>query len=118
MENNHTDNKGILRSEAGRFLPGSGGRPHGATNRAKKVLRKFVEQKLDDLEKEYSQLEPKERLRFLQGVLGYIVPKLQSAVDSNGEDTAHPLSIDFSSLSESTLREILLHTHTPTDNEE
>ena len=107
----------IARNELGHYLPGSGGRPHGATNRAKKVLRKFVEQKLDDLEKEYSQLEPKERLRFLQGVLGYIVPKLQSAVDSNGEDTPQPLSIDFSSLSESTLKEILLHTHTDTNEE-
>jgi len=118
MENNHTDNKGILRSEAGRILPGSGGRPPGSKNKARRELVRFVERNLQDLQGHYDSLEPKDKLRFLHGVLSFVVPKLQSTTDTEGNDVEPKVSIDYSSLSESTLREILLHTHTPTDNEE
>ena len=115
MENNHTDNKGILRSEAGRFLPGSGGRPHGAKNKARMELQKFVQRNLQDLQGEYDSLEPKDKLRFLQSVLGFVIPRLQSETDSEGNDIEQPLQIQWNRLKPETLKDVLNNTSNETE---
>ena len=109
----------IARNERGHYLPGSGGRPHGAKNKARMELQKFVERNLRDLQGEYDSLEPKDKLRFLHGVLSFVVPKLQSTTDTEGNDLKSFPEIEWSKLSENTIREILEHTSlNPSNNED
>ena len=108
----------IARNERGHYLPGSGGRPHGAKNKARAELQKFVQRNLQDLQGEYDSLEPKDKLRFLHGVLSFVVQKLQSTTDSEGNDIDSQPSIDYSRLSPELLKELLNNTTINTSEDE
>ena len=64
------------------------GRPLGAVNKTTQTLRNrlnlFVDRNFDDLQKEYENLESRERLQFMVALLPYITPKL-SAVSAELE---------------------------------
>jgi len=100
----------IARNERGHYLPGSGGRPHGAKNKARRELQKFVETNLATLQKEYDTLEPKDKLRFLQSVMAFVIPRLQAETDSDGNTLEQKASIDYSKLSPELLHELLNNT--------
>jgi len=122
MESNNltdSDNYGSIRDPLGRFTPGNGGRPVGSKNRARRELIRFVETNVADLQKEYNTLEAKDKLRFLQSVMAFVIPRLQSETDSEGNDLKPIPEIEWSKLSENTLREILEHTSlNPSNNHE
>ena len=81
-------------------------------------LQKFVERNLRDLQDEYDSLEPKDKLRFLHGVLSFVVPKLQSTTDTEGNDVEPKVSIDYSKLSPELLHELLKNVNTNQDETE
>lgn len=58
------------------------GRPKGSPNKVTKKLRErisdFLEENWEKIEKDFDQLEPKERVSLFEKLLQYTVPKLQS----------------------------------------
>ena len=58
------------------------GRPKGSGNRATSDLRASIQAFLDknwpNVQKEFNKLEPKEKLAFMDKMLSYSLPKLQS----------------------------------------
>ena len=116
MENESTD---ISRLHNGRFAPGNPGKLKGTSkNKMRDSIRSFIATEWLSFPIWFAALSPKEKIETMLALLPYTVSRLQSVslTDSTGEDLALP-EIDYSRLSESTLKEILLHTHTPTDNE-
>jgi len=77
------------------------GRPKGTPNRTtaqiKELLNEFVSMNLEDIQEQYNQLEPREKLQFFERVLKYVVPQQQSYVEN----------IDVSQLSESEIDSLL-----------
>lgn len=58
------------------------GRPKGATNKVTTDLRKavnnFLNKNWKTVQKDFDQMEPRERLAFLDKMLSYSLPKLQA----------------------------------------
>ena len=62
------------------------GRPKGTPNRIGAELRErviaFVEERWEQLERDFDDLEPRERMMFIEKLMAYTLPKLQAvAVD-------------------------------------
>lgn len=55
------------------------GRPKGTPNRTtsqiKTMVQGFISDNLDDLQKEYNQLEPREKLQFIERLLKFVLPQ-------------------------------------------
>lgn len=77
------------------------GRPKGATNRVTTDLRKaisgFLDKNWKTVQKDFDNMEPKERLAFLDKMLAYTLPKLQAVqieadvdVTANKIESLHP----------------------------
>ena len=118
MENNLPDNYGSNRDSLGRWSQGNGGRPVGSKNRARRELIRFVETNVADLQKEYDLLEAKDKLKFLQSVLGFVIPRLQAETDSEGNDVEPKVSINYAELSPELLKELLNNTTINTNEDE
>ena len=119
MENNEDQPEinGHKRDELGRWSQGNPGRPVGSKNKMREKLKAFLEQNFDDLQKNFNQLGPKEKLFFYISLLQFGLPRLSAATDTEGSDLINQKAvIDYSKLSESTLKEILQNT-TITENE-
>jgi hypothetical protein len=58
------------------------GRPQGTRNKTTEELRNtiqaFIENNIESMQANFDQLEPKEKLMFIEKMLGYSIPKLQS----------------------------------------
>ena len=58
------------------------GRPVGSTNKDVKELRcfisEFVDNNLSTIQNDFDQLEPKDRLMFIERLFQYTLPKLQA----------------------------------------
>lgn len=69
------------------------GRPKGSLNKTttemREIITNFVSVNLTTLQTDFDQLEPKERLQFLEKLLGYTLPKLQSITTK--DETVRPL---------------------------
>lgn len=69
-----------IQDETGKFVPGNPGRPKGAKNRKTQKLREkinsFLDDKYEEIEEEFSQLSPKEKIDFYLKLLEYGLPKL------------------------------------------
>lgn len=67
------------------------GRPKGSLNKSTTEMRElvtnFVGANLTTLQTDFDQLEPKERLQFLEKLLGYTLPKLQSVTTKDETPT-------------------------------
>jgi hypothetical protein len=65
-----------------------GGRPKGSVNKVGAELREritaFIEDRWETLEEDFELLDPKDRLHFLEKLLAYALPKLQT-VKHEGE---------------------------------
>jgi CCR4-NOT transcriptional regulation complex NOT5 subunit len=77
------------------------GRPKGTPNRTtteiKELMNQFISHNLDDLQRQYDQLEAKEKLMFFERVLKYVIPQ-QKDVTQN---------VDVSNLTEEELDHLL-----------
>lgn len=71
------------------------GRPKGSLNKSTTEMRElvtnFVSANLTTIQADFDQLEPKERLLFLEKLLGYTLPKLQSVTTK--DETIRPLGV-------------------------
>jgi len=74
------------------------GRPNGTPNKAGAELRErvtaFVADRWEQFERDFDQLEPKERMQFLEKLMAYTLPKLQAvAVDHLGSQQGQAVTI-------------------------
>jgi hypothetical protein len=109
----------IFRDEKGRLTPGHKGlKPKGANNRLQSEIKEkitlFLNGKLERIEEVYSQVAPKDKLKFLSELLAYVLPKSREIKIEEAEPIA---SFDYTKLSEASLKEVLALT-TIQDNEE
>ena len=120
MENNEEqpENNGLTRDLKGRWSIGNSGRPQGSKNKMREKIKAFLELNFDELQISFNELEPKEKIFFYISLLQFGLPKLTSTTDAEGSDLINQkATIDYSKLSESTLKEILQNT-TITENEQ
>lgn len=77
------------------------GRPKGTPNRVTKDLRKwvtnFIESQTDQIQQDWQQLEPKDRITLFEKLLKYSLPTLQ----------ATSLTTDFEKLTDEQLDQII-----------
>jgi len=85
------------RDDKGQFKKGCGGRKFGTVNKTtteiKEAFQMLLEDNLEDLQKDISSLEPKERVKFMLELASFIIPKMKS-VDLKSVDT-EVITIDF-----------------------
>lgn len=99
----------IFRDDKGRLIPGHKGlKPKGANNRLqgeiKEKITLFLNGKLESIEDVYSEVAPKDKLRFLSELLAYVLPKSR---EIKIEDQKTFAQIDYTKLSDKALDEIL-----------
>ena len=60
------------------FKRGEGGRPKGSKNKVtiltKEFLRNFIDHNLETMQRDFDQLDSKDRLYFIEKLLKYILP--------------------------------------------
>ncbi len=98
------------------------GRPKGIPNKNTAELREKISRLIDEnwstIQKDIDQLEPRDRLSFLEKLLSYSLPKLQSIeVETDLPDNHNPVvifnipdngrSLDYKSMSSDELHAIL-----------
>jgi len=67
------------------------GRPKGAKDKVNSKIREMVWQFLDDniedIQQNYDQLEPKEKLQFFEKLLNYALPRMQASEIEHWDST-------------------------------
>jgi len=113
-ENNGTVNG---RDANGRFLPGNAGKPKGASkNKIRDKIKDFINSNFDKLPEYFNGLKPKEKIEILIALMPYAVSRLQSVTLKENESNSEKAFIDYSALSENTLKEILNNTYVDENN--
>ncbi|HRO47330.1 hypothetical protein [Agriterribacter sp.] len=83
------------------FKKGQGGRKPGAPNKATKDLRQwinsFIDSQTEQIQKDWKQLEPKDRIILFERLLKYSLPTLQ----------ATSLTTDFEKMTDQQLDQII-----------
>lgn len=108
-----SDNNG--RTTDGKFALGNPGKPSGSSkNKMRDKIRSFIDNSWEDFPKWFKELSNKEKIQTLIDLMPYAVSRLQSvaSTDSEGNDLPEKRPfVDYTKLSERTLKEILNHTH-------
>jgi len=77
------------------------GRPKGSPNRTtaqmKDLINRFLSDNLENLQRDFDKLEPKDKLYFIEKIMKYVLPQQQSYTEN----------IDVSQLSESEIDSLL-----------
>jgi len=77
------------------------GRPKGSPNRTtaemKELINRFLSDNLENLQKEFDRLEPKDKLYFIEKIMKYVLPQQSSTVEE----------IDVSKLEEAELDNLI-----------
>lgn len=97
----------------GQFAKGNPGKPKGSSkNRLRDEIRNFLNNNWANFPEWFSELKPKEKIETMLDLMPYAVSRLQSIsqTDSEGNSLESKATIDYSRLSETTLKEILDNT--------
>jgi len=74
------------------------GRPKGVPNKVtadiRETLKAFIDKNLTGMQKNFDKLEPKDKLVFIEKLLPYLVPKLQSTDIDMGLKNLDPAQLD------------------------
>lgn len=98
----------------GRFKRNNPGRQPGSKNKLRDTIRKFIDEQWESFPQWFGSLKPKEKIEVVLDLMPYAVARLQSIsmTDSEGNDLPRGATIDYTKLSEATLKEILNATTT------
>jgi hypothetical protein len=101
-----------FRDENGRLKPGHLGlKPKGATNRLqaeiKNKITEFLSGKIETIEEIYSQVGPKDKLRFLTELLAYILPKSKEITTESNQPEPRFAQADLKRLTDDDLRTLI-----------
>jgi len=108
-DNNHHENVNGYHNNNGKFAPGNPGKPRGASkNKLRESIKSFLNERWKDFPTWFDRLKEKEKIQVMLDLMPYGVARLQSIAmtDSQGNDLQRA-TIDYSRLSEPTLKEIL-----------
>ena len=61
------------------------GKPNRSTEELRKVLHNFIDENTEKLQADFDQLEPKERLIYLEKLLAHVLPKPIASLDQLSE---------------------------------
>lgn len=103
----------INRKKNGHFSLGNPGRQVGSKNhKLRDDIRTFMQDSWQEFPEWFNELKPKDKIETMLSLMPYVVSRLQSVsmTDTDGAPIERA-TIDFSKLSQSTLTEILAHTH-------
>lgn len=72
-------NSFIMANTTGQKFGGrTAGTPNKSTDKLRDVIKCFLETNMQDLQKNYNTLEPKDKLDFIQKILVYTTPKMNN----------------------------------------
>lgn len=101
------------RDGRGRFAKGNPGKQPGSNSNVRTAIKDFVGSKIKDLPKWFAGLESdSERISAFIKLLTYVIPRLShieyegDQVAPTDEPNAKPFILDYSKLSDSTLKEL------------
>ncbi len=107
---------------AGKFAAGNPGKQRGASkNLLRDEIKTFLSDNWKDFPTWFAALKPKEKIEALLALMPYALSRLQSIhmSDAEGNDlAARQATIDYSRLSEATLRDILAATNINEDEKQ
>lgn len=105
------------RDALGRYGKGNSGRKPGSQNKMREKVKSFVDTNIDGLQLWFDGLEPEKKIKVLNDLLPFCISKLQSLspADSDGNDLPQGPVIDWTRLSERSLKEVLSLTTIPED---
>jgi hypothetical protein len=108
------------RDNLGRFVPGNPGRQRGSKNKLREKVKGFVTTNIEGLQTWFDGLDPEKKIKVLNDLLPFCISKLQSvsSTDAEGNDVEPSVSIDWTKLSEKSLKEILTLTKIENGNHE
>lgn len=114
-ENNGFDNgkSADWHDAAGRFQKNNPGKPKGSSkNKLRDEIKSFLNDCWKDFPSWFIKLKEKEKIQTVLDLLPYAVPRLQNIAmtDSEGNELPRGLQVDYSKLSDTTLREIIAAT--------
>lgn len=112
-ENNDMNNVNSYHSSNGKFALGNPGKPIGSSkNKLRDEIKTFLNENWQNFPTWFEALKAKEKIDVMLNLMPYAVSRLQSVsmTDQEGQDLPERAVIDYSKLSQSTLREILQHT--------
>lgn len=111
LDNNGGENGISWHDVAHRFAKGNPGRQPGSKNKLRDEIKTFLRDNWKDFPSWFAELRPREKIETMISLMPYAVSRLQSiAMTDNEGNTPSRSRIDFTKLSEATLREILQHT--------
>lgn len=93
------ETNGEYRNENGRFVAGNPGKPKGAvvkvSVKVRETIIKFLEDNVENIQKDFDTLKPRERLSFVSELLSYAAPKLSAVQTEVKGDFHHKLEITW-----------------------
>lgn len=88
-----SEENGLQRDEKGRFGPGNKASvnrgPNKVSTKVKEAIVNFLEKNIEDIQEDFDQLKPRERLQFITDILQYAAPKLSSIQSEVDQHTEH-----------------------------
>lgn len=94
-----TENNGSQRNENGTFGIGNPGKPKGAVTKVSIKVREaivnFLEANVENIQKDFDTLKPREKLQFVAEILPYAAPKLSSVQTEIQGDISHRIEITW-----------------------
>lgn len=96
-----SDNNGKIteyqETKGGKFAAGNPGKPKGAVTKVsikvREVIISFLERNVDNIQKDFDTLKPREKLQFVADILPYAAPKLSSIQTENETNISGGITI-------------------------
>lgn len=74
------------------------GRPKGRKNKntdeLRQIIQSFIDNNIDNMQESFDQIQPKEKLLFMEKMLQYALPKI-SSVAPDGDKGDHKIIIEY-----------------------
>lgn len=94
---NNGKNTEYQETKGGRFAVGNPGKPKGAVTKVsvkvREVIINFLEANVENIQKDFDTLKPREKLQFVADILPYAAPKLSSIQTENETNISGGITI-------------------------
>lgn len=96
---NNGNNTQYQEKPGGNFASGNPGKPKGAITKVSVKVREciinFLEANVENIQKDFDTLKPREKLQFVAEILPYAAPKLSSVQTEIQGDISHRIEITW-----------------------
>lgn len=98
-ENNGNGSGAYQEHAGGKFIAGNPGKPKGAVTKVsvkvREVIINFLEANVENIQRDFDTLRPREKLQFVAEILPYAAPKLSSVQTEIQGDISHRIEITW-----------------------